>query len=160
MNDLTTTSIIDNESTETTSSIEEFDVSFNQISKTVDVENYSSGNIEKTPTFINFIENTLKNFDLVNKNEIIEFIVSNLGLIELIEEVTPIIKNHFPNNGLALEFDKDPEISSFNKIVLYVKVDDESFEDDWEEIKKINKDIRKLSLYNDSVKNLLSLDLW
>ena len=59
-----------------------------------------------------------------------------------------------------MEFDKDPEIPNFNKIVMYVKGEDESFDEDWEEVKKVNKEIRALSLYDGSVKNLLSVDLW
>ena len=104
--------------------------------------------------------NTLSNFELLNESETINFIVKNIGLIELIEKVTPIMKNHFPNNNFALEFDKDPEIPSFNKLVIYIKGEDESFDEDWEEIKRINKKIRNLSLYDDTVKNLLSVDLW
>lgn len=59
-----------------------------------------------------------------------------------------------------MEFDKDPETPSFNKLVIYVKGDDESFDKDWDELKRINKEIRNLSLYDDSLKNLLSVDLW
>lgn len=107
-----------------------------------------------------FIKNTLCNFDLINEKEIIHFIAKNMGLIELIKNVTPMIKKNFPTNSFSLEFDKDPEIPSFNKLLIYVKGNKGSFEKDWEEIKKINKEIRSLSLYDDSVKSLLSVDLW
>ena len=162
MNDITTTTIRDSVSIieNGSSQIEEFDVNFNQISKTVNSENYSVRNFEKYPSFVKFIKNTLNNFELLNEKEIINFIIKNIGLIELIEKVTPIIKNHFPTNSFALEFDKDPEIPSFNKLLIYIKGDEESFEKDWEEIKKVNKEIRTLSLYDDSVKSLLSIDLW
>lgn len=162
MNDITTTTIRDSVSIieNGSSQIEEFDVNFNQISKTVNSEEYSVRNFEKYPSFVKFIKNTLNNFELLNEKEIINFIIKNIGLIELIEKVTPIIKNHFPTNSFALEFDKDPEIPSFNKLVIYVKGEEESFEKDWEEIKKVNKEIRTLSLYDDSVKSLLSIDLW
>lgn len=162
MNDITTTTIRDSVSIieNGSSQIEEFDVNFNQISKTVNSEDYSVRNFEKYPSFVKFIKNTLNNFELLNEKEIINFIIKNIGLIELIEKVTPIIKNHFPTNSFALEFDKDPEIPSFNKLVIYVKGEEESFEKDWEEIKKVNKEIRTLSLYDDSVKSLLSIDLW
>ena len=55
----------------------------------------------------------------------------------------------------ALEFERDPEIPSFNKIVLYVKGERNYFDEDWEKLKKINKEIRNFSL-----KDLFSLDLW
>lgn len=162
MNDITTTTIKDTVSIieNGTSQIEEFDVNFNQAIKTVNYEDYSVRNVEKYPSFVKFIKNTLGNFELLNEKEIINFIIKNIGLIELIEKVTPIIKNHFPTNSFALEFDKDPEIPSFNKLLIYIKGDEESFEKDWEEIKLVNKEIRVLSLYDESVKNLLSIDLW
>lgn len=116
--------------------------------------------IKKYPSIIKFIENTLSNFELLNKDEIINFIVKHMGLIELIEKVTIIISDYFPNNSFALEFDKDPEIPNFNKIIMYVKGEDETFDKDWKKVKKVNKEIRTLSLYDDSVKNLLFIDLW
>ena len=161
MNNITTT-IRDTVSiTETRiSNIEEFDVNFNQNSKTVNHKDYSLGNVEKHPTFVNFIKNTLSNFELLNENETIDFIIKNMGLIELIEKVTYLIKTHFPNNTFALEYEIDLEIPSFNKIIVYVKGEEESFDEDWEVVKKVNKEIRNLSLYDDSVKSLLSVDLW
>lgn len=160
MNKITTTTIRGAVIETENSNIESFDVNFTQSNETVNYEKYSVGDFEKYPSFIKFIKNTLSNFDLLNEKEIIDFIVKNIGLMELIEKVTPIIMNHFPNNSFALEFDKDLEIPNFNKIVVYVKGEDESFDEDWEEIKKVNKEIRTLSLYDDSVKNLLSVDLW
>ena len=160
MNNITTTTIRDTIIETGNSYIEEFDVNFTQSSETVNSENYYVGDFEKYPSFIKFIKNTLSIFDLINEDEIINFIVKNIGLMEIIEKATPIIKNHFPNNNFALEFDKDPEIPNFIKIVMDVKGEDESFVEDWEEVKKVNKEIRAVSLYDDSVKNLLSVDLW
>ena len=161
MNDLTTTCIRDTVSIETgNSQVEKFDVNFTQNSKTVNYENYSIKDVEKYPSIINFIKNTLSKYELLNEKEIIDFIIKNIGLIELIEKATPIIKNYFTDNSFALEFDRDPEIPSFNKIILYVKGEDESFDEDWEEIKKVSEKIRSLPLYDDSVKNLLIIDLW
>lgn len=162
MNNITTTTIRDTVSISENRSlqVEEFEVNFNPSSKTMDYDKYFVRNVEKYPSFLLFIKNTLSNFELLNESETINFIVKNIGLIELIEKVTPIMKNHFPNNNFALEFDKDPEIPSFNKLVIYIKGEDESFDEDWEEIKRINKKIRNLSLYDDTVKNLLSVDLW
>ena len=160
MNNITTTTIRDTITETGNSHVEEFDVNFTQSSETVNSENYFVRDFEKYPSFIEFIKNTLSNFDLINEEEIINFIVKNIGLMELIEKATPIIKNHFPHNSFALEFDKDPEIPNFNKIVMYVKDEEESFDEDWEEVKKVNKEIKTLSLYDDDVKNLLSVDLW
>ena len=160
MNNITTTTIKDAVIETRNSHVEEFDVNFTQSSETVNYESYSVGDFEKYPSIIKFIKNTLSHFELINEEEIINFIVKNIGLMELIEKATLIIRNNFANNGFALEFDRDPEIPNFNKIVIYVKGEDESFDENWEEIKKVNKEIRTLSLYDDSVINLLIVDLW
>ena len=162
MNNITTTTIRDTVSVSENGSfqVEEFDVTFNPNSKTIDYDKYAIRNVENYPSIVMFIKNTLSNFELLNESETIKFIVKNIGLIELIEKATPIIKNHFPNNSFSLEFDKDPEIPSLNKLVIYVKGVDETFDNDWKKIKRISKEIRNLSLYDDTVKNLLSLDLW
>lgn len=94
------------------------------------------------------------------EDELINFIDKNIGLMELIEKVTLLVKDNFVGNSFALEFERDPEIPSFNKIVLYVKGERNSFDEDWEKLKKINKEIRNFSLKDDSVKDLFSLDLW
>ena len=94
------------------------------------------------------------------EDELINFIDKNIGLIELIEKVTPLVRDNFVGNSFALEFERDPEIPSFNKIVLYVKGERNSFDEDWEKLKKINKEIRNFSLKDDSVKDLFSMDLW
>ncbi|WP_304093168.1 hypothetical protein [Methanobrevibacter ruminantium] len=161
MNDIaTTTTIRDTVSiSENRGAEESFDVSFSQDSLKYD-GNYSVTNVENYPSFVYFIKNTLSNFDLLNEDEIIMFIIEHLGLIELIENAALIIKNHFPKYSFGLEFEEDPEISSLNKLVLYVKGDEGSFDEDWEEVKKVNREIRKLSLYDDSVKSLFSVDLW
>ena len=104
--------------------------------------------------------NILSNFEIDNKEEIINFIIKNIGLMEYMEKVTPIINTHFPEDNFRLEFEKDPEIPNFNKIVIYIKREDESFDADWKEIKNVNEEIKKISINDDSLKNLLFVDLW
>lgn len=133
---------------------------YNHTSETVDSSNYSVTHIEKYPSFIESFKTILSNFELLNKEEILNFIFHNIGLLELIKSTKPIIKKHFPNHDYALEFNSDPEIPQFNQIILYVKGDENSFDEDWVEVKKVNKEIRKLSLYDNSIKNLFTVDLW
>lgn len=133
---------------------------YNHTSETVDSSNYSVTHIEKYPSFIESFKTILSNFELLNKEEILNFIFHNIGLLELIKSTEPIIKKHFPNHDYALEFNSDPEIPQFNQIILYVKGDENSFDEDWVEVKKVNKEIRKLSLYDNSIKNLFTVDLW
>lgn len=133
---------------------------YNHTSETVDSSNYSVTHMEKYPSFIESFKTILSNFELLNKEEILNFIFHNIGLLELIKNIKPIIKKHFPNHDYALEFNSDPEIPQFNQIILYVKGDENSFDEDWVEVKKVNKEIRKLSLYDNSIKKLFTVDLW
>ena len=104
--------------------------------------------------------NILSNFEIDNKEEIINFIIKNIGIKEYMEKVTQIINTHFPEDNFRLEFEKDPEIPNFNKIVIYIKREDESFDADWKEIKNVNEESKKISINDDSLKNLLVVDLW
>ena len=138
---------------------EEID-NYNHTSETVDSSNYSVTHIEKYPSFIKSFKTILSNFELLNEDEILNFIFHNIGLLELIKSTKPIIKEHFPNYDYALEFNSDPEIPQFNQIILYIKGDKNSFDENWAEVKKVNKEIRKISLYDNSIKNLFTVDLW
>ena len=138
---------------------EEID-NYNHTSETVDSSNYSVTHIEKYPSFIESFKIILSNFELLNEEEILNFIFHNIGLLELIKSTKPIIKEHFPNYDYALEFNSDPEIPQFNQIILYVKGDENSFDENWVEVKKVNKEIRKLSLYDNPIKSLFTVDLW
>ena len=133
---------------------------FNNTRQTVDSSYYSVTEIEKYSSFIKSFKTILCDLELINEEEILDFIFHNMGLLELIKCSKHIIKEHFTNKKYALEFNSDPEIPSFNQLILYIKCEENSFDEDWEEIKKVNKEIRKFSLYDDSVKNLFSVDLW
>ena len=133
---------------------------YNHASETIDSSNYSVTDIDKYPSFIESFKTTLSDFELLNKEEILNFIFHNIGLLELIKSTKSIIKKHFPNHSYALEFNSDPEIEKLNQIVVYIKGEENSFDKDWEEVKKVNKKIRKVSLYDNSVKSLLIVDLW
>lgn len=157
----TTTSIIDSKSVESRDlQVESFDVNFNEDSSNIIYEGYSVTTVENYPEFIESFKKTLNWTELLNEKQIMDFVFHNIGLLELIQNVESIVKEHFPENSFGLEFDEDPEISSLSKLVLYVKSDESSFDEDWEEVKKANRDIKKLSLYDDSAKRLFSVDLW
>lgn len=150
---------MNNTATTTTYEVEDIN-NFNQKSETVDDSYYSATDMEKYPEFIESFKESLTWVELFNEKQIMHFVFKNPGLLELIKNVEPIIKEHFPENSFGLEFEEDPEISSLNKLVLYVKGEESSFDEDWEEVKKVNREIRKLSFYGDSAKRLFSVDLW
>lgn len=126
----------------------------------LDSHKYKIHNPSNYNVFEKFNLYVQSNFELKNSKEIINFIGEHPNLIELIEKTTPIIKGYFPNYSLSLEFLEDPESETSNNIILYINGEKDSFDKDWEELRNINKDIRKLNLYDDSVRSLFSVDLW
>ena len=46
----------------------------------------------------------LDNFKLINQKEIIDFIRSNTGLLELIEKVYPLLESYFPDYFYSLSY--------------------------------------------------------
>ena len=155
-NEKNNVSISGNGFVETENQIDNYD----HTNQTVDSSKYSVTDVEKYPSFLESFKVTLSDFELLNEEMILNFIFHNIGLLELIKHVKPLLKKYFPNYECALEFNSDPEIPDFNQIVLYVKGDEGSFDEDWEEIKKVNKKVRNFTLYDDSVKSLFSVDLW
>ncbi|WP_040682516.1 hypothetical protein [Methanobrevibacter boviskoreani] len=117
---------------------------------------YKADNSSNYPTIIK----TLKPYKLLNENEIKDFILKNLDIIQLINEVTELLKKYYPYYNYCMEFNIDSEIEEFNQIVIYVQVPNDLFNEEWGKLKSINKKIRNLKLYNDDIKQFLSIDLW
>lgn len=117
---------------------------------------YKADNSSNYPTIIK----TLKPYKLLNENEIKDFILKNLDIIQLINEVTELLKKYYPYYNYCMEFNIDSEIEEFNQIVIYVQVPNDLFNEEWSKLKSINKKIRNLKLYNDDIKQFLSIDLW
>lgn len=109
--------------------------------------------IEKFTSF----KRVLNNFKLVNGEEIQNFISHNPQLIDMIKTTEKIVKKHFPDYEYALEFVRDPEIPDFKQIIFYIKRDENTFDEDWEEVKMLNREIRKLTHIDNS---LINVDLW
>lgn len=117
-------------------------------------------NSDMYSSFIESFKTNLSDFELLNEKEIINFIFQNRELLDLIKSTELVIKEYFPDYDYALEFNRDPEIPNFNQIILYVKGNKNSFDEDWEEIKKVNREIRKFKRYEDFPKYLFFADLW
>ena len=66
----------------------------------------------------------LDNFKLINQKEIIDFIRSNTGLLELIEKVYPLLESYFPDYFYSLSYATDPEIKDLDGLVDVLKQDD------------------------------------
>lgn len=102
----------------------------------------------------------LDNFKLINPEEIINFIKSHNGLLELIEKAYPLVKNYFPNYPLSLEFYEDPESDGLDCICLYIYGNYDLFEKDFYTLNKIlESDIEALNVFKPNSKRYLCIDL-
>lgn len=138
----------------TLDSIKSYDKKYKQFNDEIILHDYAH-------LFINqFQENFLREYELINSNEIRNFIFKNDDLIELFHEINFLIKKYFNDYPCSLEFVQDPEFNSLNQLVIYVHGEESSFDEDWGILKQLNKEIRMLNISNKDVKSLVSVDLW
>lgn len=104
--------------------------------------------------------NFLEEYVLLNRYEVKKFILLNDDLIELFQEINILRNKYFNSYPCSLEFVQDPEFTSLDQLVIYIHGAESSFDEDWETLKLLNKDIRMLNISNNSIKNLVSVDLW
>ena len=92
-------------------------------------------------------ENSKNQFDglnLLNPKEIFEFIQDKEGLIEFILESHNLIKKHFPNADLYLEFVKDPEFDGLDSLFTCIIINESNFEE-------------VMDIYNNLISDLIDL---
>lgn len=132
---------------------------YSEQSKTINTDEYLKQYLENKSGF-EFQKYLSKNYKLINKKEIINFIRSVPLLTELIKEVTVIIRKTFEKNELSMEFIQDPEITDLKYLNIYIHSNEEYYNKDWDTLKIINQDIRQLTLLNNSIKKYILVDLW
>ena len=101
----------------------------------------------------------LDNFKLINPEEIIVFIRKNSGLLELLEKVYPLVKSYFPNYCYSLSYALDPEIKSFEDLMLCIHGDEKEFKNNRKKLSNLERDIEDLKVSNCKVKNLLLVEV-
>lgn len=101
----------------------------------------------------------LDNFKLINQKEIIDFIRSNTGLLELIEKVYPLLESYFPNNSYSLLYAPDPEIAAIEDLMLLINADIAEYEYNKNKLYDLEREIDNLEVSNCKVKRLLLLDV-
>lgn len=102
----------------------------------------------------------LNNFNLINPKEIIDFIHSNNGLLELIEKVFPLLKYYFPTYSYSLLYAPDPEIMDIEDLMLFINSEEEEdYEENRNKLRELMKEIDDLKISNCKVKRLLLLDV-
>ena len=82
-----------------------------------------------------------KDYELVNPDEIYDFIKLNNNLLNELDQVLPILNNYFPNRKFYLEFAPDYEFEDLNLLIVFVCTDDEHFEEDWKIISKLDSEL-------------------
>lgn len=65
-------------------------------------------NVENYVAYEAFKKN-LDWIELLNEDQIKDFVFHNIVLLELIQNAEHIIKEHFPENSFGLEFEEDPK---------------------------------------------------
>lgn len=101
----------------------------------------------------------LDNFKLINRDEIINFINRNNGLLELLEKVYPLVKSYFPDYSYSLLYAPDPEISTIEDLMLFINADIKDYEFNRKILYNLERDIDNLEISNCKVKRLLLLDV-
>ena len=104
-------------------------------------------------------ECVLNNFKLINLEEIIDFIHSNSGLLELIETVYPLLKSYFPDCSFSLLYAPDPEIKDFEDLMLFIKTDEKEYKNSRKKLYDLEREIDNLKVSNCNIKRLLLLDV-
>lgn len=135
-----------------------FKSKFNNIdyNKSSDIETIKINYLRE---FINQFKNISKEYNIINIEEVIRFVLVNDDLIELIQKVTPLLKQYFPEHKYCLKFVPDPEFKNLNQLVAYIEIEDNDFDKEWDIMQELEKSIRA-SCSNLKVKHLFSVDLW
>lgn len=104
-------------------------------------------------------QSILENFNLINRDEIIEFIHRNNGLLELLESVYPLLKSFFPDCSYLLYYAPDPEIKSFEDLMLFIKGDENEYDNNCKKLYDLKRQIDDLKVSNCKVKRLLLVEM-
>lgn len=106
------------------------------------------------------MEKLSESYKIHNAQLVREFILNNNGLLQYISEITPIVNNYFPNYQKCLTFCRDPEFGELDDITIYINSFMSSFDEDWEKLDKLERELFYLQKFPTKIKGLVSLDLW
>ena len=103
-------------------------------------------------------QSSFSKLKLHNSDEIYNFVAQNKILLDNYNDIIKLIGKYFPNSSYSLEFDPDSEFDDLDQLIVYVHVDEEDFENEWEKLKELNEEIREV--FGKRIKELISVDLW
>ena len=69
-----------------------------------------------------------ENYTFESQKESYDFIKEHPGLLLILDEYSPCLNKYFPKGIFELEVSQDPEISEWVKLIIMVKVDEETFD--------------------------------
>lgn len=106
------------------------------------------------------LEKLSKDYSLRKIDELKEYLKKDERLIPYIHSITPIIKEYFPKKKMYLTYCIDPEFKELNSAKICVIGDDSLFEEEYELMNKLKKEIIYSTEYPVEVKSLISVRMW
>ena len=100
-----------------------------------------------------------ENYEIHNCELVMDFLKRNIGLLEYINAITPLINNHFPDYGKCMTFSQDPEFDELDDITIYISTFKSSFEDDWRKLDELEREIFYITEFSTIIKGFVCLDL-
>lgn len=101
----------------------------------------------------------LDNFNLINRDEIIDFIKVHKGLLELLEKVYPLVKSYFPDYFYSLSYASDPEIIGLEDLMLCIHGEEKEFKNNRKKLHDLEREIDDLKVSNCKIKRLLLVEV-
>ena len=98
--------------------------------------------INNIETFKSNFKELSKHYELINPDEIYEFIKLNNNLLNELYLVLPLLNKYFPSKRFQLKFVPDYEFEELNQLVVYICSDEDNFEDDWKIINELDAKLR------------------
>ena len=98
--------------------------------------------INNTETSKSNFKELSKHYELINPDEIYEFVKLNNNLLNELYQVLPLLNKYFSSKKFQLKFVPDYEFEELNQLVVYICSDDDNFEDDWEIVNELDAKLR------------------
>ena len=97
--------------------------------------------LKNNPQLFNEKFNKLdENYIFESREDSYNFIKEYSGILLIIDEYTPCLKKYFPNGIFKLVLNTDPEIITWKKLIIYVNVDQETYDNGcYEHIRQIRR---------------------
>ena len=103
-------------------------------------------------------EKLSKNYLIIDKDKVKNFIKEKDKILDFIHEITYLINTYFPDYQKIIELCEDPEFSNLDFVMIYIKGSD--FNKDYEMLKKFEKEPLYKSKFSKNINGMLCVELW